>query len=817
MPRSLLIAAALASIALEVAPAPSSAQVGVRDTTRAAKDSAQKGAPRSVTLGPKKERRKIATARDSASAFRDAGARQMVARARAARLQQDSALRAYDAMSYGRVSAGMAMGKVGRERLLYRSESASRVRWSRDRGVWIEVAGQRRALPMIPQDAKEDRQELLNEAGDMSAIPYFPGSETLFIGGPQVRRAAEPGGQDDGEGIFAVHPLGDGAEAYYTYESGDSASFRLPTGRTVRIREVRVRPRESKWNVVVGSLWFDADRGTLVRAAYRMAEPLDIWVTVAEEDPQEAKDLKWVKRIITPMKAQIRAIAVEYGLHEGRFWLPRLQYAEGDAQAGFIHVPFRMEQTFRYASVNGADSIPTITIVERPEELARVDTMSAAARRAWRDSVRAARRAAGDTMPRNGGVSAACDTATAGYVVRSRYRYGDTRLPVAVRVPCNVQQLAASPELPPSIYDPGEEVFGVKEREELIAQAISLGAQPAFGFQPPQVKFGVDYLRFNRIEGLSVGAEVQQSFGAGYDASLLARVGLADRDPSVELFGRRTDLLRTVRLGGYHRLVPVGDRGNPLSLGSSLSAALWGRDEGFYYRATGAELGWLRDRGLGGQLDLRLFGERQATARVRTRRALLGSTDTPWNVEAEEGWFGGGALRWSGSHGLDPLGFRLLRDLRLEGGARADSSGTGYGRAAADLTLSHGIGRLLGKQGVMAVTAAGGTSLGYLPTQRWWYLGGLQTVRGQAPGSAFGDAYWLGRAEMGWELKLIRPTVFGDVGWAGDRRDFARPGRPLSGVGIGASFMDGMIRMDVARGIHPGRQVRVDLSLESRF
>lgn len=814
MSRHLLLAAALTGAALAAVPAPARAQVGVRDTTRAAKDS---GGPKSVNIGPKKERRKVATARDSATAFRDAEARLMIARARDARQRQDSALLAYDAMSYGRVSAGMAMGKVGRERLLYRSESASRVRWSRDRGVWIEVMGQRRALPMIPHDAKEEREEVLGEAGDMSAIPYFPNSETLFIGGPQVRRAAQPGEQGEDDGIFIVHPLGEGAEAYYTYETGDSASFRLPAGRTVRIREVRVRPRESKWNVAVGSLWFDADRGTLVRAAYRMAEPIDLWVTVAEEEPEDAKDLKWVKRIITPMKAQVRAVAVEYGLHEGRFWLPRLQYAEGDAQAGFIHVPFRMEQTFRYASVNGADSIPTITIVETPAEAARLDTMSAAARRAWRDSVRTARRAAGDTMPRRDGVSEACDTSTTGYVVRSRYRYGDTRLPVAVRVPCDVKRLAASPELPPSIYDPGEEVFGVKEREELIAQAISLGAQPAFGLQPPQLKYGVDYLRFNRIEGLSVGAEVQQSFGAGYDASLTARLGLADRDPVVELFGRRSDLLRTVRLGGYHRLVPVGDRGNPLSLGSSLSAMLWGRDEGFYYRATGAELGWLRDRGAGGQLDLKVFAERQATARVRTTRALVRSTDTPWNVAAEEGLYAGGAVRWTGSNGLDPLAFRLLRDVRLEGGTRTDSAGTAYGRIAADLTLSRGIGRLLGKQGVAALTAAGGTSVGHLPTQRWWYLGGLQTVRGQAPGSALGDAYWLGRAELGWELKLLRPTIFGDVGWAGDRRDFTKVGRPLSGVGVGASFMDGMIRMDVARGIHPGKQVRVDLSLESRF
>ncbi|HEX4934037.1 MAG TPA: hypothetical protein VFV33_12700, partial [Gemmatimonadaceae bacterium] len=127
------------------------------------------------------------------------------------------------------------------------------------------------------------------------------------------------------------------------------------------------------------------------------------------------------------------------------------------------------------------------------------------------------------------------------------------------------------------------------------------------------------------------------------------------------------------------------------------------------------------------------------------------------------------------------------------------------------------LGRLGGHQMVGALTAAGGSSVGPVPAQRLWYLGGLQTVRGQAPGTAAGDAYWLGRGEVGWEFKLIRPVLFGDVGWAGSRRDFSKVGRPLSGVGAGASFMDGMIRLDVAKGINPGKQIRIDLSLESRF
>ena len=41
--------------------------------------------------------------------------------------------------------------------------------------------------------------------------------------------------------------------------------------------------------------------------------------------------------------------------------------------------------------------------------------------------------------------------------------------------------------------------------------------------------------------------------------------------------------------------------------------------------------------------------------------------------------------------------------------------------------------------------------------------------------------------------------VFGDIGWVGDRRAYREVGRPMSGVGIGASMLDGLIRADVSR------------------
>jgi hemolysin activation/secretion protein len=108
--------------------------------------------------------------------------------------------------------------------------------------------------------------------------------------------------------------------------------------------------------------------------------------------------------------------------------------------------------------------------------------------------------------------------------------------------------------------------------------------------------------------------------------------------------------------------------------------------------------------------------------------------------------------------------------------------------------------------------------------QRAFFVGGLQTVRGQfarpelVPGDGrMGDAFWLGRGEVGLRWLAVRPAVFYDVGWAGSRDDFTRTGRPLSGAGMGLSFLDGLFRLDVSRGIWPEKRWRTDLYLDARF
>jgi hemolysin secretion/activation protein ShlB/FhaC/HecB len=758
-------------------------------------------------------RRAAVTPELLATAFKDPAARTLLLAARHARLAVDSALLAYDAMSYQRFSAGMGFGRIGRDRLMYRHESAMHIRWQRNVGAWVDVTGFRTGVPMAQGDVKVEIDNEMHDPDMMAEIPYYPGYEPLWVGSSVAKAQV-----DETE---LVHPIADGAEAYYTYATGDSVSLKLPNGHRIQLRELKVRPRKPKWNLGVGSLWFDTGSGQLVRAAYRLSVPMDIWAVAQEEDPKSMDDVPvWVKPLITPMKAQVSAIAVEYGLFEGRFWLPRARSAEGDANVSFMHIPFKIEESFKYASVNGRDTLPAIVIADNPARPQPPDSLSDDDRQAWRDSVRAVRRArvrAENDSIRHGLKErpkrvAQCDTAQQRMTTSTRF---DGALRVAVRVPCDPSKLEHSPDLPGSIYDSGEELFGSKELDELKSQALSLTAQAPIQFRlsalpAPTISYGPSMMRYNRIEGFSLGASVEQQVGGGYSASAVGRFGFADHEPNVELNVTRTNLTRSIGLTAYNHLVSASDWGHPLSFGSSFSALFFGRDEGFYYRATGVELSGSRDAPFGGgmRIDWRAFTEQERNAAVHTNFAVNGS-DFPENLTARRGAYTGVGALVNHEYGLDPTGLRVSTDLRLEAAA-GDST---YGRGALEVTMSHGLGTLAG-----ALTLSGGSSLGGLPPQRRWYLGGSQTVRGQSPDTAqSGNAYWLTRAELGAASSGVRPAVFADLGWVGDRSKLSEVGRPMSGVGAGVSFLDGLFRFDVARGLYPRKQFRVDLYLTSRF
>ncbi len=747
----------------------------------------------------KPPKRATVTSDHLATAFADAGARSLLALARDARTRQDSALQSYDATTYQRVSAGLGFSRFGRDRLAFRSEESKRVRWRRGVGAYVEVTGQRTVMPIAGKSGN------VKIGGAISPIPYSPGSETLWIGTSIAQQEV-----DENEGM--VHPLVTGSEAYYKFSTGDSVTFRLPDGTTIRLRELKVRPRSPSWRLAVGSLWFDVSGGQLVRAAYRMSVPMDIKAVAEEDDPRSFEDVPAImKPMMFPMSAQITAIGVEYGLYQGRFWLPRVQVAEGSASAGFVRAPIKLEQSYKYDQVNAGGSLPPIPeaadtslrngvgVSVRVGGGSMTDSMPP---KTARDSARAVRRA-----------RQKCDsTGNRNYTSRRRNSPNATR----VTISCDTEKLARSPDLPASIYGEDETRFNGDEIDALVKQALSISAQADFA--PLRPTTALLNPRYNRIEGLSLGARADQELGAGYSAHALARIGVADWQPLAELTGARSDLRRTLSLTAYNRLVPVVDLGNPLSLGSSISSFLFGRDDAFYYRASGVELTSVPDAPSGGFHTWSLFAEQERTATQRTTfslaRAAYGTQFEP-NIAADRGVYIGARTRLNRSFGLDPSGFRLSSDARLEG---AYGDARSFGRITLDLTGSRAIGN-----GMAALTLAAGSGLGELPAQRLFYLGGAHTVRGQRPGGtpgvsgAIGEAFWLARGELARGLGVVKPVVFADLGWAGNRGQWRDVGRPMSGAGIGMTMLDGLLRFDLSRGIYPEKGFRVDTYVEARF
>jgi hypothetical protein len=534
---------------------------------------------------------------------------------------------------------------------------------------------------------------------------------------------------------------------------------------------------------------------------------------------EEEEDIPgWVRGMMTPLKANLEAVTIEYGLFGGRFWLPRTQYAEAKAQASFLRVPVRIEESFTYASVNGPEAMPALT----PPPPTIWDSLFGPGSKPYDSLTREERRERNRAVARVAGSAAERrakrreqECAETGSFTRSWDRY-DGALQMNVRVPCDTTLLVNSPDLAPSIYDSAEDVFGISERDELL-KALDFSLQSAWAPRPLAYQYGLAQTRYNRVEGLSIGISAATELGKGYSVDGSARLGIGDWSPNAEAAIARSNGRTTWRVAGYKELAVVSDWGAPLSFGSGLGAFLFGRDDGFYYRSVGLDL--TRTISDGG-LTTRFFAEHHSEAEVTTAfslaRAMGSGTEFGENIVATRGNVAGMSIRDIRSAGLDPQGWRAFSDLRLEGGLFAPSAdsldGEFYSRAALDLTVSRGFGA----RTAASLTVGGGIS-DKAPVQRQFLLGGTETVRGQRPGTQGGDAYWLTRLEIGRGIAAARGVVFGDVGWAGPRSMWSHPGRPMSGAGVGVSFMDGLVRADLARGIYPSTRFRFDLYVEARF
>jgi hypothetical protein len=687
-----------------------------------------------------------------ATAYADSAARTLVARARAHRLLFDQSIARYRTIAVDRLSVGI--NALRRERLLVRRETAMRIDWRRDSPTSVEVLGARLAVPMfipgvqIPDDI------------DAEDVVFDPSGDRFFLGVM--------------DSSFVYHPFGSDSEIHYRYKSGDTTSIRLQDGRTVRLLSVEVSPRIRDAHHFEGTVWVDADSHAMVRAVVRLAEPYDF----AEEE-EEDED---IPGFLKPLRGELRYLTIEYGLWDLRWWLPRLIALEGEGSAGtFLRVPFHLERKYSEYEVEGDTAVALIERVPLDE----------AARDSARDDCRSNRE---DDVRFTRQTRCECD------------RYGCTTIEITW---ADTASLRTSEYLPPSIYDTSG-LLTETELDELTAVLRREMPQTPLTLTRPRLAWGfgeAGLLRYNRVEGLSIGARATMNMGWA-ESSLTARLGIADLEPGIELAGVRTSPFSRYDLVAYRRLSAMNPEAKPLALGNSLSSIMLGHDDGEYFRATGAELRRRPSTGFE-WYSVRLYAEAQRAVARETDASLHHAINgdhlfRPNRLAARAGQ-AGADIAFRHARGLDPLGWRWGLEVRVNGEA-----GT-YDFARASLTARLGMplpGPLVG-----TLEAAGGSSVGDVPIQGAWFLGGPATLRGYPGALLAGNAFWRGRAEIGTSFPAVRLAAFADAGWAG-----ARSSRRLAptawSLGLGGSFGDGIVRVDLARALEGNIGWRLHLYLD---
>lgn len=698
-------------------------------------------------------------------AYADAAARELVARARARRGLVDRSITAYSTRSTERMSVGYRL--LRRDRLLFRRETAARVHWQRDSITDIQVLGAREVVPVA-----KGKVQLPEDLADyMPHIAFDPlDSEFLFRM----------------DTSFIRHPLAEGSERDYRFAAGDSTIIRLPDGREVRLRELRITPRRRDPHLIAGSFWIDQDSHAVVQAAFRLARPYNI----VDDEPDED-----APAFLRSVRADISHFAVDYALWDLRWWLPRSLTVEGVVEFGrFGSMPMQYERSYTDYDVT-ADTVRALVARDSTRDRCRgnfqltvnVGGTDSARIARTREALRR-RNTPGDSLPTG---------------CTRRYR---------ITVPDSLETLIASPELPPSIYGDSE----LLSESELKAMAERVADLPGAPWQLARPRLdlglgGIGLARYNRIEALGIGARGSVDLGRA-QATAEASYGVADRQPKgvVELGFHGP--VRDVHLSGYRTLKATDASLRPLGIVHSLNALVLGRDDAQYYRAFGAALQLAPPSAAVQWYGLRLYAERQRPVYRNTDWSLphLFNEDHRFdeNIRADPATQYGTDLMLHAQHGEDPRALRLGSQLDV----RAETGTYDFVRPAVTLQAAlPPVGPF-----ALAVEAAAGTTFETSPVQSHWYLGGTSTLRGYSSGVQSGPAFWRGRAEVATALPAVRLAVFSDLGWAGAAtNDAFRASRPLVSAGVGVSMLDGIARVDLARALRAPTGWRLHLYLDA--
>ena len=749
--------------------------------------------------------------------FLDPVARQLYTSALANWTTLDESIARYTALIEQRIAA--AIRTPLKDRVIYHNETAVRAFWDQDYDAVVQVLGTRSQYPGRQIAVREGDLDWLDDLPFDE--PFEPGGDRLFFGlADQNDEAFQP----DDDDFWLAHPLAEGADSLYRFQSGDTLTLSFPDGRRLTAIQLDVLPREVDAHRISGALWIEPGSGALVRAVYRLSRRFNAVRDIPElQQEEERGTFKYVPGLFKPWTFDLTMMAVDYALWDFEVWLPRSMRMEGEAGAGILKVPVTMDLSYRIESVTLTED-EAATVEDGPEaggaaQAASEAQPAPASAGPQLEEVHFETRAEAMAFVAqllSGGDEVAYELMSDSEEPRGRNSF--------LIVPEERSRVAESPHLPPPIWENAAGFPSDDEIEEYVRSLADLPAPPVqtipwafdWGWARP------DLIRYNRVEGPAVGGRFESELNGRHSLGMSGFFGLADLRPKVRLDLQRSTVLRRLTLGAFHELRATDPAGGYLGFGNSLNAFFFGRDDGEYYRTTGADLTWRPPEGARESFLFRAYGERQASGASETDFALFHAFNGDWkfrpNVAADEVEEAGAELRLSPWWGNDPTGAQLGVELYGRGAVwrrTGEDVRTQYQQASAIVRTVIPVKGEGWRSWRIGVEAAGGTTWGTAPVQRSWFLGSAATLRGYSASTLSGMSFLRSRVELSRAFEGAGAILFGDAGWAGPRSDF-RADDILYGLGIGWSILDGLIRMDLSHGLKgPYKGFRIDLYLDA--
>ncbi len=422
----------------------------------------------------------------------------------------------------------------------------------------------------------------------------------------------------------------------------------------------------------------------------------------------------------------------------------------------------------------------------------------------------------------------------AGSVIRGSFKVGNYRI---------------NPPLPPNLL-PGKTITARPEaarrahpfEDSLYAQLDEEGLQ---GFRPPpemdeirslalsiaknQYLSGLrrsrlflpsptvsSALRFNRAEGLFVGAGVSHTLSPQVGLSLYGGVSFGRGRPTLE--GRITGGERYPSSGLRAFLNRAQDLGPIQAISGVLNTlATSTRNDDFtdLFFASGAEATHTLSPWPQGQLQLTARWERHRSARDMISSDL---EDTEFRavIPVDEGvWT---SLAITSSFQMPWPNLRFTTEGLV--GRLKDQS---FGSFSGGLDYRR---RWLSRGAEVQTDLQGGILLGDPPLQAHYFLGGRRTVPGYTFRSRVGDGYWLLRSEASIDLlhPFLRVRAFGAAGSTREEGNSHSSSPPPEGwspfllsAGLGLGLGWDALRLDLAKGLRNGGEWEVILWVRHDF